>query len=800
MRKSSSWVALFLSVSYCFLVNACSGGSNAPPLMPTVTLTTVSPAVMLGQTMMLTWSSANAASCTASASPSESDWSGTEMTSGSLSVTPAAVGTVSYSLTCTGMGGSVSRSASVTVSAPASLSITSGPPPAAQVGSTYGSGFSLTASGGVKPYQWSWVNQCGSTRCSGLPPGLTLSTNADGTGSIAGTPTTAGIYVVIVTVSDSGSPVQHASANYNIVVNGSQTSTLTITSGPPPNGTATMAYGPPIQSKCNWSPYFGWHLVCFPCLPGVVTCATSLPGCGHSMGPSPCYKDFPGLVFTASGGTPPYSWSWSAAAGSSLPAGLSLDQGYGIASGTPSTPGTYNVTVAVTDSAQAQANATYAITINIPSPPVINSMPTPAIGTLNAPYSFTFSASGGLPPLTWGETGALPAGLSLASGGTLSGTPTQTGSFPITVTAQDAAQQNSAPQNFTIQVLMHGFTPTGSMQTARQLHTASLLSDGRVLVTGGSGDSNLLASAEIYDPASGMFSSTGDMGTVRVQHTATTLNDGRVLVTGGLSAIGNNIPVASAEIFDPAKGTFAPTGSMATPRFLHVATLLDDGRVLVTGGFDGTHQLSTAELFDPTTGNFTPDGSMVSARLQHTATLLKDGRVLVTGGVDLTGTPIASAEIFDPASNTFTATGTMTFTRWGHSATLLCDLSSATCNNPKVFVTGGTTSATAEVFDPSTETFTTVGTMETMRSLLTATLLPDGTVLVAGGQQPNTSVLSSAELYDPATGNFTPAADMSTARDSHTATMLKTGSVLVTGGIGGPPHSLTTLATAELYK
>src|SRR5271166_4837640 len=366
--------------------------------------------------------------------------------------------------------------------------------------------------------------------------------------------------------------------------------------------------------------------------------------------------------------------------------------------------------------------------------------------------------------------------------------------------AQDAAQQNSAPQNFTIQVLMHGFTPTGSMQTARQLHTASLLSDGRVLVTGGSGDSNLLASAEIYDPASGMFSSTGDMGTVRVQHTATTLNDGRVLVTGGLSAIGNNIPVASAEIFDPAKGTFAPTGSMATPRFLHVATLLDDGRVLVTGGFDGTHQLSTAELFDPTTGNFTPDGSMVSARLQHTATLLKDGRVLVTGGVDLTGTPIASAEIFDPASNTFTATGTMTFTRWGHSATLLCDLSSATCNNPKVFVTGGTTSATAEVFDPSTETFTTVGTMETMRSLLTATLLPDGTVLVAGGQQPNTSVLSSAELYDPATGNFTPAADMSTARDSHTATMLKTGSVLVTGGIGGPPHSLTTLATAELYK
>jgi hypothetical protein len=799
VSKPSSWVPLFLSIPYCFLLNACSGGSNSPPPMPTVTITAASGTVNLGQSVMLSWSSANANSCTASASPNESDWSGTQATRGSLSVTPAASGIISYTLTCTGMGGSVSRVASIVVSAPANLSITSGQPPVGQVGTSYGSSFSLTAAGGVKPYQWTWVNQCGSTRCSALPPGLTLATNADSTGTISGTPTAAGNYVVIVTVSDSGSPVQHANTTYNIVIGGGPSSALTITSGSPPNGTATMAFGPQIQYKCNWSPILGWHMVCFPCLPGVVTCGTPFPPCRGA--PVPCYRNSPGFVFTASGGMPPYSWSWSAAASSALPPGLSLDPHYGIASGTPSTPGTYTVIVTVTDSAspQAQTNATYTLTINVPSPPVINPSPTPAIGTVNAFYSFTFSASGGLAPLTWNKTGALPAGLSLASNGTLAGTPTQTGSFPISVTAEDAAQQNSAPQNFTIQVLLHGFTPTGNMQTARRLHTASLLNDGRVLVAGGSGDSSFLASAEIYDPAGGTFSATGDMETTRMEHTATTLKDGKVLVTGGITDANSN-PVATAEIFDPAKGTFAPTGTMATARYLHVATLLNDGRVLVSGGSDGTTQLSTAELFDPTTGSFSPAGSMLSARLQHTATLLKDARVLLAGGVDGTGAEIASAEIFDPASNAFTATGNMAYTRWGHAATVLCDLSSATCNNQKVLVTGGDASATAEVFDPSTGTFTTVGSMETIRSFLTATLLPDATLLVAGGQQPDTSVLSSAELFDPATGNFTSAADMSSARENHTAIMLKTGAVLVTGGLGGSPSTLTTLATAEIYK
>jgi len=216
--RSSSLLYVLLCCSLCFFLSACSGGSSTRPQIPTVALSANSPSVTLGQATILTWSSTNATSCSASASSTEGDWSGSETTSGSASVTPATPGTVTYTLTCTGAGGTASHSASITVSGPAELSISSAAPPTGQVGSTYGSGFSLTASGGTKPYQWSWTNQCGSSRCSTLPPGLTLTTNADGTGSITGTPTAAGTYLVIATVSDAESPAQQANADYSILI------------------------------------------------------------------------------------------------------------------------------------------------------------------------------------------------------------------------------------------------------------------------------------------------------------------------------------------------------------------------------------------------------------------------------------------------------------------------------------------------------------------------------------------------------------------------------------------------------
>jgi WD40 repeat protein len=212
----------------------------------------------------------------------------------------------------------------------------------------------------------------------------------------------------------------------------------------------------------------------------------------------------------------------------------------------------------------------------------------------------------------------------------------------------------------------NAFAATGSMTTARIVDTATLLSDGRVLIVGGFDGTTTrpltmsLASAELYDPETGTFSPTGSMTTPRVDQTATLLSDGRVLIAGGVDSTGDASAgkvLASAELYDPETGTFSPTGAMATARGIQTATLLSDGRVLIAGGSDfgviagGSASpgdvlegniLASAELYDPKTGTFSPTGSMTTVRVDHTATLLSDGRVLIAGGAD------SSAELYQP--------------------------------------------------------------------------------------------------------------------------------------------------------
>jgi hypothetical protein len=355
------------------------------------------------------------------------------------------------------------------------------------------------------------------------------------------------------------------------------------------------------------------------------------------------------------------------------------------------------------------------------------------------------------------------------------------------------------------------FSAACIMQMARESHTATLLSNGLVILTGGSDGTVSLATAELFNPASHTFAPAGDMADARASHTATLLTNGAVVVIGGRDASGHVL--ATAELFDPANINFAPTGSMNAGRESHTATLLSNGKVLIAGGDNGTESLATAELFDPTSGKFSSSGSMRSPRGFQTATLLRNGKVLVTGGRDGNRKVLATAELYDPMSGRFTPTGAMSTPRESHTATLLSD--------GNVLITGGDNGteslATAELFDPASGSFAQTGSMYAPRGFHSATLRKDGTVLVAGGTsltsiaEGNTRTeflpqsTATAELFDPASDSFLPMGEMATPRARQTATPLPDGTVLLTGGVNDRiltahiPNS-RVLATAELFQ
>jgi hypothetical protein len=344
------------------------------------------------------------------------------------------------------------------------------------------------------------------------------------------------------------------------------------------------------------------------------------------------------------------------------------------------------------------------------------------------------------------------------------------------------------------------WTATGNLIAARYHHTATLLPDGRVLVAGGQllNPDNALASAELYDPASGTWKATGGMNEARTHHTATLLRDGKVLVAGGSSEGLGGVVLASAELYDPASGTWKATGGMNEARHGHTGTLLPNGEVLVAGGSSSglsSVALASAELYDPASGTWKATGGMNEARTGYTASLLRDGKMLVVGGLSGGLDALASAELYDPTSGTWTATGGMNEARNDHTATRLPD--------GKVLVVGGTSRSvggftrqlfSAELYDPATGTWSATGGMNEARAFHTATLLLDGKVLVAGGFDPNLSRLASAELFDPTTGTWSATAGMLNGRVDQSATLLAGGEVLVAAG-----RDQDVLAFAELY-
>jgi len=178
------------------------------------------------------------------------------------------------------------------------------------------------------------------------------------------------------------------------------------------------------------------------------------------------------------------------------------------------------------------------------------------------------------------------------------------------------------------------------MVTARYGHTVTLLPNGNLLAVGGYSTNFLyLASAELCDPGTGTWAVTGTPLAIRGQHTATLLMNGQVLIVGGIGAQGAFL--TSAELYNPAAGTWTSTGALATGRAYHTATLLADGKVLVVGGESGvgihTTPLASAELYDPASGTWSSAGTLSFARYEHTATLLPNGEVLIAGA------PLSSA-------------------------------------------------------------------------------------------------------------------------------------------------------------
>jgi hypothetical protein len=302
------------------------------------------------------------------------------------------------------------------------------------------------------------------------------------------------------------------------------------------------------------------------------------------------------------------------------------------------------------------------------------------------------------------------------------------------------------------------------MTRPRVDHTWTLLPDGRVAAIGGSTEAGKAwatpATDDLYDPASGAWSRGKAMARGRAGHTATVLADGRVLVVGGNELTegkdGPTFVASGNEVWDPRRDVWSGTGALASPRDLQSATLLTDGRVLVAGG---QHQVlrnavPEAELFDGKAGKFTRAGALAMPRILHAAVPLARGRAAVVGGTSIATKSVAAKKL-----------------------------------------------ASIEIWDPSTKAWSAGPSLSRARASATATVLPDGKVLVVGGSDERHQHIAAAELCDLDGGKCVPAGNLATARSEHIAVALRDGRVLVTGGwTGANPATPDVAATAEVWN
>lgn len=328
---------------------------------------------------------------------------------------------------------------------------------------------------------------------------------------------------------------------------------------------------------------------------------------------------------------------------------------------------------------------------------------------------------------------------------------------------------------------------------ASSLHAAVTTAAGQVLVIGGSRGLGVLSdSVDRFDPATGRYTRIGTLATGRSNHSAVRLADGRVLVFGGQTST----PAAPfAELVDEVTGAVQPAGALVEPRSRHAATLLASGRVLVTGGIGR----DSAELWEPATGRWRRLAArMAHDRHMHTATALADGRVLIAGGLRASAGSYVFAELFDPQTETFTAlpgdVSGVTQPRQLHAAHL--------CNDRGVLILGGEAVgdtveplATVLRFDPTTLRFTSQAPLATPRTLVASVRLPGDEVLLIGGDVPGDLASQSGTLWHA--GDQRTLAPLPGGRAWHTVNRLPDGRVVVIGGESGNGDYATQTAIYE---
>ncbi|RSM44428.1 kelch repeat-containing protein [Amycolatopsis balhimycina DSM 5908] len=326
------------------------------------------------------------------------------------------------------------------------------------------------------------------------------------------------------------------------------------------------------------------------------------------------------------------------------------------------------------------------------------------------------------------------------------------------------------------------------------------LATGHVLLAGGTGqDGEAVATTTLFDPTADSWATGPALGTARRRHTTTRLDDGRVLVAGGR---GTHAVLATAELANQAASAWTPVAAMGVARHGHSATKLGGGRVLVAGGSgvragqdDGA--LTSCEAFDPGTGAWAPLPPMTDARTDHQAVLLLNGNVLVTGGALPGGNgrsgQLAYCEVFDRAKVDWVVTGSLAQARTGHQATLLPDGTVLVTGGDPVVAPGGTLDphslATAERYNPKDGTWSAAAPMPGGgRTGHRALLLSSGFVLVTGGTgtPERTAGYRSALVYDPDHDTWTTVSGLLQGRSAHAVTELPDNRVLVAAGVSGP--------------